>query len=184
MTKGLAPWVPTISIRCGPVIPPEFDMESRPSSTSNACLESGACVGVTKLRARPAYAFERKNCHNDDPTACRHSFVSGSHESRRTGGIFCWYCKHEICYGYHIMPNAEGSNEAFSFLYKYILLLPPRLRFMIFPVPCKTTQQAATSFQRHLVSCGQVSLIWTHSMLQDVHFDSVPSVCRLELTDC
>ncbi len=131
-------------------------MESRPSSTSNACLESGAGVGVAKLRARPAYAFERKNCHNDDPTACRHSFVSGSHGSRRTGGIFCWYCRHEICYGYHIMPNAEGSNEAFSFLYKYILLLPPRLRFMIFPVPCKTTVSTGS----HIIS-ETPCFLWT-----------------------
>ncbi len=76
------------------------------------------------MRGRPAYAFERKNCHSDDSTARRHSFVSGSHGSRRTGGIFCWYCRHEICYGYYIMPNAEGRNEAFSFLYKYFAVAP------------------------------------------------------------
>ena len=122
--------VATISIRCGqggPGIPPEFDMESRPSSTSNVCLKSGVCVEVGKVRARPAYASEWKNCHNDDPTACRHSFVSGSHGSRRTGGIFCWYCRHEICYVISIadlMPNAEGRNGAFSFLYKYFAVAP------------------------------------------------------------
>ncbi len=47
--------VATINIRCGqggPVIPPVFDMESRPSSTSNACLESGVCVGVAKVRGQ------------------------------------------------------------------------------------------------------------------------------------
>ena len=76
------------------------------------------------MRGRPAYAFKRKDCHSDDSTAFRHSFVNGSHGSRTTGGIFCWYCRHEICYGYYIMPNAEGRNEAFSFLYKYFAVAP------------------------------------------------------------
>ncbi len=161
--------VASISIRCGqggPVIPLQIDMESRPSSTSNACLQSGVCVGVAKVRARPAYAFEKDSCHSDDSTSCRHSFVSGSHGSRRTGGIFCWYCRHEICYGHYIMPNAEGRTEAFSFLYKYFAVAPKVVVYDFFLCPARLlSQQAARSFQEHLVSCGQVPLVWTHSML-------------------
>ncbi len=44
--------VASINIRCGqggPLIPPQFDIDSRPSSTSNACLESGVCLGVAKV---------------------------------------------------------------------------------------------------------------------------------------
>lgn len=98
------------------------------------------------MRAIPAYGFERKNCHNDDSTACWLSFVSESHGSRRTGEIFCWYCRHEICYGCYIMPNAEGRNEAFSFLYKYFAVAP---KVVVYDFSCALQDYCLTRQPHH-----------------------------------
>lgn len=49
--------------------------QSVPSSTSESCLTSGVCVGVTQVHHRPKYAIDG----DKDATECRHQFVSGSH---------------------------------------------------------------------------------------------------------
>jgi len=90
------------------------------SSTTSECLTSGVCVGVSQVRSRPRYAIDK----DKDVTECRHSFVSGSHGSQRTGGIFTWFCRHGICYGFYIIPNAQGRNEALSFLLKHFKVAP------------------------------------------------------------
>jgi Kyakuja-Dileera-Zisupton transposase/CxC4 like cysteine cluster associated with KDZ transposases len=90
------------------------------SSSSSECLRTGSCIGVPQVRHRLVYELDRSTEDYD----CKHSFVSGSHGSRRTGGIFTWFCKHGVCYGFYIIPNAEGRNEAFSFLYKYFKVAP------------------------------------------------------------
>ena len=90
------------------------------SSTTNKCLTSGICVGVSEVRSCPRYPIHK----DKDVTECRQSFVSGSHGSQRTDGIFTWFCRHGICYGFYIIPNAEGRNEAFSFLLKHFKVAP------------------------------------------------------------
>ncbi|DBB13181.1 TPA: hypothetical protein ACH3X3_15247 [Trebouxia sp. C0006] len=35
-----------------------------------------------------------------------------------------WFCRHGICYAFYMLPNAEGRNEAFSFLLKYFKVAP------------------------------------------------------------
>jgi Kyakuja-Dileera-Zisupton transposase len=91
-----------------------------PSSISRDCLRTGSCIGVTQVRHRSVYEIDSTN----EADGCNHSFVSGSRGSKRTGGIFTWFCKHGICYGFYIIPKAEGRNEAFSFLYKYFKVAP------------------------------------------------------------
>ena len=94
--------------------------QSVPSSTSESCLTSSVCVGVTQVHHRPKYAIDG----DKDATECRHQFVSGSHGSTRTGGIFTWFYRHGICYAFYIIPNAEGRNEAFPVLLKYFKVAP------------------------------------------------------------
>ena len=127
------------------------------------------------MRAIPAYGFERKNCHNDDSTACWLSFVSESHGSRRTGEIFCWYCRHEICYGYYIMPNAEGRNEAFSFLYKYFAVAP---KVVVYDFSCAL--QDYVSPGSHIISETLCFLRTSFIGLDTQHAPglTVPSVCQ------
>lgn len=99
----------------------DYECEQRaPSSTSDSCLTSGVCVGVSQVHHRPKYSIDG----DKDATECRHQFISGSHGSKRTGGIFTWFCRHGICYAFYIIPNAEGRNEAFSFLLKYFKVAP------------------------------------------------------------
>lgn len=62
---------------------------------------------------------------------CRHQFVRGSRRSQRTDGVFTLFCKHGVCYCFYIIPDAEGRDEAFSFLFKYFQWLP-RLYCMTF----------------------------------------------------
>jgi CxC4 like cysteine cluster associated with KDZ transposases/Kyakuja-Dileera-Zisupton transposase len=90
------------------------------SSTSAVCMETGICCGVPQVRYREKYALDSKKESN----GCRHKFVSGSKGSRRTGGIFTWFCQHGICYAFYVIPKAEGRNEAFSFLYQYFEVAP------------------------------------------------------------
>lgn len=81
----------------------EGPVEARPHTTADRC--------VFKSAANRYSVDEDK-----DVTECRHSFVSGSHGCQQTGGIFTRFCRHGICYGVSIISNAEGRNEAFSFL--------------------------------------------------------------------
>ena len=111
------------TLRCcsgGPELSSFACEQQSPSSTSHACLSSGVCVGVSQVRHRPRYELDQVK----DLSGCRHSFVSGSHGSKRTGGIFTWFCRHGVCYAFYIIPNAEGRNEAFSFLLKYFKVAP------------------------------------------------------------
>lgn len=55
---------------------------------------------------------------------CRHAFAFGSNGSHRTGGIFTFFCEHGICCAFFVIPKAEGRNEAFSYLTKYMKKAP------------------------------------------------------------
>ncbi len=82
--------------------------------------KSGVCAVVNRVRHRPVYQLDQTN--RDSSGDCRHAFISDA--SRRTGGIFTWFCKHGICYAFFNIHNAEGRNEAFSFWYKYSAVAP------------------------------------------------------------
>lgn len=103
----------------------------RASSCSTAeCLDTGICCGLPQVRLRPAFALDGPA---DKQKECRHAFIAGSRGSRRTGGLFIFMCKHGIVYGFFILPNAEGRDEAFSFLYKYFVRMP---RLIIYDFAC------------------------------------------------
>lgn len=75
------------------------------------------CGGVPRARqmhplpprASPAVAPPQQG----SGAACTHAFHASG---QRTGGVFTWFCEHGICYGFYIIRNAEGRNEAYSFL--------------------------------------------------------------------
>ena len=114
----------TMTVLCGTGGPAltafEFDQQQPAASRSDICLKSGLCVGVGLVRHRPKYERDKEK----DTSNCRHQFISGSHGSKPTGGIFTWFCQHGVCYPFDIIPNAEGRNEAFSFLLKYFKVAP------------------------------------------------------------
>jgi hypothetical protein len=101
-----------------------------PSCTSRECLSSGACIGVPQYRQRALYHLDSDS---KEDGGCNHRFISGSHGSKRTGGIFTWFCKHGVCYGFYVIPGAEGRNDAFSFLYKYFKRAP---RVVVYDFAC------------------------------------------------
>ena len=96
-------------------------LEDSPSSGTNKCLNSGVCSGVKQVRNRKRYSMDK---NADSWEGCRHTFVSGSRGSQRTGGIFTSFCKHGVCYYFYMIPNAEGRDEAISFLFKYFPVAP------------------------------------------------------------
>lgn len=99
------------SIACGnggPSVLVDDSLEASSSSRSNECLRSGICSGVKQVRVRKQYAMDG-HAHADSWEGCRHKCVAGSRGSLRTGGIFTWFCKHGVCYGFYVMPNAEGQ---------------------------------------------------------------------------
>lgn len=98
------------------------DCSGQPSSSSHACLKSGICCGLKEVRARPFYKMDKPL--SDEEFECRHSFKAGSKGSHRTGGVFTWFCKHGICYAFFIIPDAEGRNEAFSFMIRFFARAP------------------------------------------------------------
>jgi Kyakuja-Dileera-Zisupton transposase len=97
-----------------------FEGSSTASSTSPVCMQTGICCGVPQVRYREKYRLDSTTQRD----GCNHRFVSGSKGSRRTGGIFTWFCQHGICYAFYVIPKAEGRNEAFAFLYQYLRVAP------------------------------------------------------------
>lgn len=104
------------------------DTDCLPSSRTNECLHTGICTGLRQVRGRPKYEMDGLN--KEKFTDCRHGF---EHIKSRTGGIFLWFCKHGVCYSSYVLPGAEGRDEAFSFLLKY-LKKPPK--YVIYDFAC------------------------------------------------
>lgn len=42
------------------------------------------------------------------------------------GGVFTFVCPHRIVYAFHMIPRAEGRNDAFSF-FRTRFIKPPRI---------------------------------------------------------
>lgn len=92
------------------------------------CARTGICCGLPKVRDRyPMQADGRDSSSGD----CRHAFVK---PGGRTGGIFTWYCKHGICYCFHVIPKAEGRNEPYSFLVSHFEHAP---RAVVYDFSCQ-----------------------------------------------
>lgn len=115
-----------ISILCGtgPGAGECFENPLPPSSGTNECLLSGICCGLPRVRNRPPCQMDRiKNDENEDNVlpGCQHGFKSGR---SRTGGVFTFFCEHGVCLAFFILPNAEGRDEAYSFIVSYFVLAP------------------------------------------------------------
>lgn len=88
-----------------------------PSCMTRECLETGICTGLAQVRNRGQYeADKEKKKRKRNDWECNHACNGGR---SKTGGIFSWFCRHGVCYGFYIIPDAEGRNEAFSFLIKH-----------------------------------------------------------------
>ena len=40
------------------------------------------------------------------------------------GGLFTFVCPHGLCYGFHIIPKAEGRNDVFTTIKKRFKIAP------------------------------------------------------------
>lgn len=94
---------------------------SLPSAGIKECLTTGVCSGLPQLRNRPMFAADAKKQSNE--TGCRHEFLGGA---EKTGGVMTVFCEHGVCYAAFIIPKAEGRDELFSFIIKY-LRRPPEI---------------------------------------------------------
>jgi hypothetical protein len=99
---------------------------------------------LPQFRQRGSYALDSGDLSED--ASCNHRFVEGSHGSRRTGGIFTWFCQHGICYGFYVIPHAEGRNEAFSFLFKYFAVAPA---VVVYDFSCALQEYCLNREPRH-----------------------------------
>jgi Kyakuja-Dileera-Zisupton transposase len=124
------------TIETGPDPGDCFDSPPPPSASIDDCLNSGICCGLSRVRDRLPCAIDkavRGGVVEGVSESCRHSFTSGSGGSHRTGGVFTWFCKHGICYAFFILPNAEGRDEAYSFLVCYFRVAP---KYIIYDFAC------------------------------------------------
>ena len=88
------------------------------------CIRSGILCGIPQLRQRPAFDIDVRNWEEaGTKTGCRKRFDGGG---GKTGGIFTVFCRHGVCLAAMMMPNAEGRNELFSWMVKY-LKVPPKV---------------------------------------------------------
>lgn len=84
----------------------------------DACISSGILCGLRQLRHRPAFDIDKKGSEETGTKAgCRKRFNGGG---GKTGGIFTVFCEHGVCLAAMMMPNAEGRNELFSWMVKYL----------------------------------------------------------------
>lgn len=115
--------------------------EAAPSCLSNACLQSGVCSGLRRVRARPEFAADPganpAAGHGEGETRCRDCNKSLPAAGKRTGGVFSWYCRHGVCYSFYVIPTAEGRNEAFSFLYSYFERAP---KYVVYDFCCALSE--------------------------------------------
>lgn len=102
---------------------PDDAMEAQPSCLGAECLQTGIMSGLARVRPRlkcEADGNAKEATCRDAPT-CNHGFFA---VGKRTGGIFAWFCEHGVCYAAYIIPNAEGRDEAYSFLTGYLRKAP------------------------------------------------------------
>lgn len=105
----------------GPIMD-EADPVSAPSWHSDACLQTGVCSGLRRVRERhPCEIDVGPTAARLEATACRHEFTL---RRKTTGGLFSWFCPHGICYGFYIMKGAEGRDEVYSYLVQHFKRAP------------------------------------------------------------
>jgi len=93
-----------------------------PSAETTECIETGIVSGLRQLRLRPRFLADTAAGKSGDQSAgCKHEFLGGN---ERTGGVFTVICPHGICYALYIIPTAEGRDELFSFMIKYLPVAP------------------------------------------------------------
>lgn len=161
-------------------------LEEQPSWVDGTCLHTGICSGVRRVRDRlPCVADGRAGSQaqacrepRTDKAPCRHTFFNAGD---RTGGVFTWFCEHGVCYAVYIIPNAEGRDEAFSFLTKYF---PKAPKVIVYDFACaleeyclnrapeffKDTLFVVDNFHwRNHVSCGLGYCMARYTFLSNVN---------------
>lgn len=103
----------------GPDAPPVYESLTEPSALKDFA-HLGICSDLPRLRDRPIYQADTIK-DNGDEHNCRHDSRG---QSKRTGGLFTWFCQHGVCYAFYIIKDCEGRNEAFSFLSCYLKKAP------------------------------------------------------------
>lgn len=100
------------------------DQVTPPSCASDECLHFGICTGLERVRERwpcEADANPAADAASTSVPACRHAFGKSA---RTTGGVFTVSCQHGVCYGFCVMPSAEGRNVPYSFFVQYFKQAP------------------------------------------------------------
>ncbi|KAF9523163.1 hypothetical protein CPB83DRAFT_898984 [Crepidotus variabilis] len=100
--------------------------------------QTGSCYGMPKVRSRSVYpAIPSDNAADLGGTDLRgegcQKFYSTYGENRLTGGLMCVWCPHSVCYGFHIIPFAEGRNDVFSAIYTHWQTAP---RVIVYDFAC------------------------------------------------
>lgn len=83
---------------------PDLPEPIPPSCLTSACMDSGICLGLPKVKDRQQYELDGNQ--DESICGCRHE-SSGGYRSqykarkKKTGGIFTWFCRHGFCYGFY-----------------------------------------------------------------------------------
>ncbi|KAF9522519.1 hypothetical protein CPB83DRAFT_733749, partial [Crepidotus variabilis] len=91
--------------------------------------KTGSCYGMPQVCRRPKYpGLPKDNAADLGGTDLRgegcQKFYSMFGDNCRTGGLMCVWCPHSVCYGFHIIPFAEGRNDVFSAIYTHWTTAP------------------------------------------------------------
>ena len=110
----------------GPDAGPLLAEPEPPSWGGDACLRTGICSGLPRVRERHPCALDRDvgGADGDDgaaDAACRHAFAK---RRETTGGLFSVFCRHGVCLAFFILKGAEGRDDLYSFLVQYFRVAP------------------------------------------------------------
>lgn len=103
-----------------PAIPAAAPREGEWAST-------GSYYGAGKVRERPYYPGLGEDAEGRSSTKLRPEadaeepscgkFYASYGKRGLTGGVMALWCTHGVCYGWHVIPVAEGRNDVFSALF-------------------------------------------------------------------
>lgn len=108
-------------------------------------------LGAVK-RGRPKYQMDKDGKKENDALGCRkNASVLSSH----TGGVFSFFCRHQICLGcalpitilpdmfalfrrFHVIQNSEGRNDPFTIMLSYLEVAP---KLVVYDFACSLEVQ-------------------------------------------
>lgn len=65
---------------------------------------------------------DKEGAEEQDPQCQK--YYSNYTESRQTGGLMVFWCKHETSVGFHLIPKGEGRNDVFSAVFRHFSKAP------------------------------------------------------------